>query len=546
MALQRSPRRSINDLVGTEDPPGGGGAAGGSGQTQNRGSAGGNGSDTRDGSTTNRQSPKRKERANDSSKPPGKQAAGRQTGQQTGQDQPQQQRDFCQQFRDGLKRLQTGPEPAPQDYIRQYTQVLDSAVFRAIATVTEAISERGTVQLTLIDHNGFQGARTVFLHRTTAAERVRAEAIFYGPGGDPDGKNQANKKTKTQVPTPANNQNDDMAGTLYRIVRPGRIVLVPYIPRPEEHSSLFIFRRMDDVTIRAFHYANATVPLSHRPQALPNAREVFNSLRELGWVPNNGTNPTINLTLMDNMLQCNNWECGINVILNAWVYALRLQRTGASMGDRYLEFFREAAVVVNLALEGRMDSSTIEAFLKCYGFVRADSTVPEERAFDRTIPLPNDQGMFDRMARLRIQKDLNVLEAANPDPFFSYDLDAVLDTIERDPQAPRPNLTVTRAQTLVDMARQAQEAADRHDPLEWPRLHSCRLFHHVSQRLRQEEERWREQQASRKKISERNRKLKQSLETRRLWSLVQAHKIANEVCHLIVFWCDMSDRHWKF
>ena len=70
--------------------------------------------------------------------------------------------------------------------------------------------------------------------------------------------------------------------------------------------------------------------------------------------------------------------CGLHVIFNAWAYMLNIPlhtqpfRRGRTASDRFdtrdLTFLKQGLEIVNLALSGFMDSSTIQAFFNAHGY----------------------------------------------------------------------------------------------------------------------------------------------------------------------------------
>jgi len=67
--------------------------------------------------------------------------------------------------------------------------------------------------------------------------------------------------------------------------------------------------------------------------------------------------------------------CGTHVVLNAWAYMLNIpiNATWSTSKDEESSFYMEARTVINLALQGHMDSETILSFLTSYGYARYQS-----------------------------------------------------------------------------------------------------------------------------------------------------------------------------
>ncbi|KAI7283890.1 hypothetical protein KC345_g2677 [Hortaea werneckii] len=99
------------------------------------------------------------------------------------------------------------------------------------------------------------------------------------------------------------------------------------------------------------------------------------------------------------------WNCGYHTVLNAWAHALNLQTVaaGVRLGGR---FNAVSVEVINLAMQGFMDSATIEAFFLCYGYVAADQRVPLNRRFDRTRPFRRLEELQRFLAEQRLEEDL--------------------------------------------------------------------------------------------------------------------------------------------
>ncbi|KAI7084385.1 hypothetical protein KC356_g6767 [Hortaea werneckii] len=102
------------------------------------------------------------------------------------------------------------------------------------------------------------------------------------------------------------------------------------------------------------------------------------------------------------------WNCGFHTVLNAWAHALNLQTVtaGVRLGGR---FNAVSVEMVNLAMQGFMDSATIEAFFLCHGYVAADQRVPLNRRFERTRPFRRLEELQQFLAERRLEEDLQRL-----------------------------------------------------------------------------------------------------------------------------------------
>lgn len=225
--------------------------------------------------------------------------------------------------------------------------VEDSTVFRAVAAVSEAISTSGRgVQFSLI-------------------ENAALGALNPGFGMTPE------------------------------VTRPGNEVLMPWNAPPGGHLSLYVVRRVGTSNNFTIGHFDSTDQLHHRESSARS--KAGNGIRDLlnqtGWnelglnTIVTGTPVSVNATR-----QNSRWECGIHTTLSAWAYALGLQLADAKQppGQRYGNFLKQAADLINLALAGRVDSDTIRAFLECFAFIRPGQTVAPERSFTNTVPLRTD------------------------------------------------------------------------------------------------------------------------------------------------------------
>ncbi|THX61213.1 hypothetical protein D6D06_00743 [Aureobasidium pullulans] len=93
-------------------------------------------------------------------------------------------------------------------------------------------------------------------------------------------------------------------------------------------------------------------------------------------------------------IQPGGWECGYFTIMNAWCLALGMTPSaelGTSMSKvRILDLID----MINLSMSGFMDSATIQAFMRCTGFVEQGSdTIAGDRHFTRSVPFLNQSGM---------------------------------------------------------------------------------------------------------------------------------------------------------
>jgi hypothetical protein len=85
--------------------------------------------------------------------------------------------------------------------------------------------------------------------------------------------------------------------------------------------------------------------------------------------------------------QPDSWECGYFTILNAWCLALGMEPNQKSHTAASPARLADLIDLINLATAGLMDSATIQAFMRCVGFVDPDhDTIAPDRHFTRTVP----------------------------------------------------------------------------------------------------------------------------------------------------------------
>lgn len=173
-------------------------------------------------------------------------------------------------------------------------------------------------------------------------------------------------------------------------------------------------------------------------------------LNRTGW--NNANNTIANVvSLPTNMTRQNqNWECGIHVVLTGWAYALGLNLTLTPLvkGAVYGRFLQQAMHMINLALQGCIDSKTIKAFMDCFGFIQAGQTMSPSRTFDRSLPLPTMGDYLQHNAGVRITTDLDIRRASDPSiPTLANLLESLAQFQEI------PDLQMQTADTLLQTLR---------------------------------------------------------------------------------------------
>lgn len=231
--------------------------------------------------------------------------------------------------------------------------LFDSSVWRAIASVTAAIGVEHNVDFAMIDEEGYRRARV--------CNGDYRDLVITGRNGD---------------------------------------LFLPYNTEEKQGTHWLLVH---------VKYVNDT-PKIHTYDALNKdpAKFAWNPLTSPGY--NQGQIKTIKRTVLQTGLyddpmfmaddldnipithhpvkrQPYGFECGYYTILYAWAIALGMQpgtkeHTAASAAriDDLIE-------LINLATAGFMDSATIQAFMRCVGFLDpAHSTIAADRHFTRTVP----------------------------------------------------------------------------------------------------------------------------------------------------------------
>ncbi|KAH0372115.1 hypothetical protein KCU65_g1241, partial [Aureobasidium melanogenum] len=230
------------------------------------------------------------------------------------------------------------PAKPPNDY-GNAEWLVDSVVYRAIASVTTAIGLENDVDFAMIDEWGYRLIK-------------RPE----GPRDEPLATAGRNKDLFLPYNT------NDTRGAHWLLVH------AKYINnKPEVHvyDTLSMARGREETIKRAV--------LNTR--LFDVSEDVDNALRK------------IDLTHHTIAQQPSDWECGYLTILNAWCLALGMkpgaQKHDATSFNRILELID----MVNLSMAGFMDSATIQAYMRCVGFVDADhNTIASDRHFTRSVP----------------------------------------------------------------------------------------------------------------------------------------------------------------
>ncbi|EME80446.1 uncharacterized protein MYCFIDRAFT_198674 [Pseudocercospora fijiensis CIRAD86] len=195
--------------------------------------------------------------------------------------------------------------------------------------------------------------------------------------------------------------------------RPGRPVLFPFSTMDNAsgrgHHSLFVLDRGENQDFEIYHYDSAK-RTGHTQDFQEHVTKFKDLLRDLGWARHtNFSIPETAHPRTNQIRQNSAWECGLHTVFNAWAIALGLEIASgpATVLRNYKNFQRDGVQMINLTRESKMDSKTIEAFLKCYGFVAPTASVPADRAFEKTIPILRNHDLNVFIDRLRLDNDLD-------------------------------------------------------------------------------------------------------------------------------------------
>lgn len=156
---------------------------------------------------------------------------------------------------------------------------------------------------------------------------------------------------------------------------------------PIGHHLLAVVGQPKDETVNVLIYDSAPGVRSH--EEIQNA--VGGLIRNTGWMGIDAAGgrqpvtPTIKYFDMPTPLQQGQDTCGFYQILNAWAIMLGIpihpgqQRRTAT---HYEKFLLQGVLIFNLAMNGCMDSTTIEAFMNVHGYSAENLKSPLEPQID--------------------------------------------------------------------------------------------------------------------------------------------------------------------
>ena len=154
--------------------------------------------------------------------------------------------------------------------------------------------------------------------------------------------------------------------------------------------------------------------------------------------------------------QTNSWTCGLYTIFNAWVHALGLPRPVQARRTA-AGFTTDACDLVKLAMEGTVGSATIRDFLECHNFIVPGAQVPADRSFQQTIALPSPDDLVQRVAQVRLADELHNYQIANPGSDVPFSIDDMLPTIFEVYSETKLELIIS-IEDVIKLYRHAQEA----------------------------------------------------------------------------------------
>lgn len=245
-------------------------------------------------------------------------------------------------------------EPIPESSrIKSGEWLLDSSVWRAIASVTTAIGVEHNIDFAMIDEEAYRRARVV-------GGNYR-DLVITGRNGD--------------LFLPYNT--DEKQGTHWLLVH------VKYVnDAPEIHT-------YDSMNIDPEQHA--WDPLISHGYTQGQIKSIKRTVVQTGLYddPMFMTDDLDNIPIMHHPVkrQPHGWECGYYTVLYAWAIALGMKpgQKGHTAGSAAR--VDELIEMINLATAGFMDSATIQAFMRCTGFLDpAHSTIAADRHFTRTVP----------------------------------------------------------------------------------------------------------------------------------------------------------------
>lgn len=253
-----------------------------------------------------------------------------------------------------------------------------SHVFRAINAVAEAIRNQHGVEFALIDDATAQALR--------AGTPISSTNLFQSALGESYEHQMLGQRRDWFLP--------------WHYERRPSTAGVSGVGKPEKgyaaHHFLVHIRldAQNQVTVKIYDSKPAHLE-AMRPQLIEHVRR---AIQMSEWLGSDGD--TAQTVIPDAAFdwepvatQHDSTNCGDFVIFNSWIRMLGLTPTDAVPQNQAI--WRIAAEVINMAINGTIDSATIHAFLACYGFVQRGTAIPTNRVFDRTFAFRTDLDLFD-------------------------------------------------------------------------------------------------------------------------------------------------------
>lgn len=218
----------------------------------------------------------------------------------------------------------------------------------------------------------------------------------------------------------------------HAIARQACDILIPYTSR--EHTSLYHVHTDEQGDRYIYHYDSGEA--GHDEENETQVQHILSILKERKWLldeempaPIDQTSPRRNQTR-----QRHYREAGLHTILHAWAIALGFEVIGNGINPRCDELWEQGVELVNFAIQGRIGSALIVAFLKCFGLISPDAAMLPGRSFANTFQLTDIGSLELRIARLNMELYLNEMQAHEPDARI-FSVDEILENLERDENA---------------------------------------------------------------------------------------------------------------
>lgn len=212
-----------------------------------------------------------------------------------------------------------------------------------------------------------------------------------------------------------------LTGDLVKAARPSQNILWPHHRTRGGgggHFSLFIIER--DIQEYGFRVSFRDSWLRTRNGA--RAREAWDDVRrrltESRWHDQGLDGVPLAPIMAEHQFdQTQSWSCGIFTIINAWIHALGLDLFRTESGTPQIgTCIQDACRLVRYAMQGLLSSATIKDFLECYHFVQLGAIIHEHRTFQCTLALVSPEALDQRVADLLQEAARNRLE----DEFARY------------------------------------------------------------------------------------------------------------------------------